>query len=216
MTNICLPKQSRDTDSYDKNTQFVRLSGCPASRMHVFDMTVLSVVSPIKSTAYDGQTRGIKHFVATVSKLYRQAFEFCAASHCDAKRYLYRDYHGAMTNYQANISTRYYTGCLSPNLSHSRIARTGPHTPLSVSQSSHRHRAYATARQDRSVSVCPSASYGVFGDCPGNRKTTGTHNAMMPKNPAHVRHSEAIAVPHGPILDSGHTNALRASWEAQP
>lgn len=37
-----------------------------------------------------------------------------------------------------------------------------------------------------------------------------------PKNPAHVRHSEAIAVPHGPILDSGHAIAQRPSWEAQP
>lgn len=32
-----------------------------------------------------------------------------------------------------------------------------------------------------------------------------------PKNPAHVRHSEAIAVLHGPILDSGHAIAQRPS-----
>lgn len=122
MTNICLPKQSRDTDSHDKNTQFVILSGRHATKTCIFDMTVLSVVSRLKSTAYDGQTRGIKHFVATVSKLYRKVFEFCAASHCDAKRYLYRDYHGAMTNYQANISTRYYTGCLSPNFAPTHVS----------------------------------------------------------------------------------------------
>lgn len=177
MTNIYrLNKAFLRTKSrnLDKNTHFVRLSRTKIHKLYRFVVVQRNCLR-FKRLQWTKMVNG-QNFVF-LSELYRCCIGSFSSSDSQNKiNQSVKCPNHSWTKRQKKSIYLYeiYNNVRCPVVQPScGVARTGPHTPLSVSQSSHRHRAYATARQDRSVSVCPSASYGVFGDC---QKGAGNEN----------------------------------------